>query len=438
MASTYSTSFRFELIATGEKSGTWGTTTNTNLGTLLEQAIGGYVSIAMSDANYTLTASNGASDEARNMTIRLTGSLTAGRNVSCPNSIEKIYIVDNATNQTITFKTVSGTGVAIPTNTKALVYADGTNVVALTGSLAMQAASAVAITGGTIAGATITGGSITGMTDITVADGGTGSSTAAGARTNLGAAASGANTDITTIYLNNTGLKVKDTDASHGLSIVPGSNLTADRTLTITTGDAARTLDISAGSVTISAAAATVLDDASVGAMLTTMGGLSTSTAASTYAPLASPPLTGTPTAPTAGGGTNTTQIATTAFVQTALGGASGTVLLGTLTTTSGSTQTLSGLNLTSYKLLFMSIDGVDPSTTTSPSPQGVLTIAGIAVYSTYTAQSRGIMIDLVSGRGYYNSGDSDVFSITTATTSISASTNQTFTAGAIRFYGLK
>ena len=59
-----------------------------------------------------------------------------------------------------------------------------------------------------------------------------------------GAAASGANTDITSVYLNNTGLKIKDTNASHGLSIVPGSDLTADRVLTITTGDAARTVTI--------------------------------------------------------------------------------------------------------------------------------------------------------------------------------------------------
>lgn len=58
-------------------------------------------------------------------------------------------------------------------------------------------------------------------------------------------AASGANTDITSVYLNNTGLKVKDTDSSHGLSIVPGSNLTANRTLTVTTGDASRTITLS-------------------------------------------------------------------------------------------------------------------------------------------------------------------------------------------------
>lgn len=65
------------------------------------------------------------------------------------------------------------------------------------------------------------------------------------ARDNLGAAASGANTDLTSVYLNNAGLKLKDTNASHGLIVSPGSDLSADRTLTVTTGDANRTLTLS-------------------------------------------------------------------------------------------------------------------------------------------------------------------------------------------------
>lgn len=84
-----------------------------------------------------------------------------------------------------------------------------------------------------------------------VAKGGTGAATAGDARTALSAAKSGANTDLTSLYLDNTGLKIKDTNASHGLTIAPGSDLTADRTLTLTTGDAARTLTIS-GNATVS------------------------------------------------------------------------------------------------------------------------------------------------------------------------------------------
>jgi hypothetical protein len=109
------------------------------------------------------------------------------------------------------------------------------------GTIATQAASSVSISGG----------SVTGITDLAIADGGTGSSTAAGARSNLGAAASGANTDVTGVALDNTGLTVYDTDASHRLTIKPGSNITAARTLTLTTGDADRTLTL-AGDATVS------------------------------------------------------------------------------------------------------------------------------------------------------------------------------------------
>lgn len=105
-----------------------------------------------------------------------------------------------------------------------------------------------------------------------VTKGGSGAATAAGARTNFGAAASGANTDITSVYLNNTGLKIKDTNATHGVTLAPGSNITADRTLTVTTGDADRTLDISAGSVTVSAAGAALIDDADAAAQRATLG----------------------------------------------------------------------------------------------------------------------------------------------------------------------
>ena len=97
MASTYSANLRLELIGTGEQQGTWGSTTNSNLGTLLEQAIGGYESITVLDVgDTTLTTANGATDQARNMTLNLIGTISAARNVICP-AAEKIYIVKNAT-----------------------------------------------------------------------------------------------------------------------------------------------------------------------------------------------------------------------------------------------------------------------------------------------------------------------------------------------------
>lgn len=130
MTSSYSTSLRLELIATGDQSGTWGDTTNTNLGTLLEQAITGVLSVAEGDAELTLTALNGASDQSRNMVVNLTGAMTANRNVIVPTA-NKVYFVKNSTTggYTVTVKTSAGTGVDIPPGTARWVYCDATNVV---------------------------------------------------------------------------------------------------------------------------------------------------------------------------------------------------------------------------------------------------------------------------------------------------------------------
>jgi hypothetical protein len=130
MASTYSTSLRLELMATGDQSGTWGDTTNTNLGTLLEQAITGVLSVSQGDAELTLTSTDGASDQARNAVINLTGAMTAGRNVVVPTA-NKLYLAKNSTSGgfAVTVKTAAGTGVAVPAGTARWVYCDGTNVV---------------------------------------------------------------------------------------------------------------------------------------------------------------------------------------------------------------------------------------------------------------------------------------------------------------------
>lgn len=182
--STYSPSLRIELITTGDQAGTWGTTTNTNLGTLIEAGITGYTSVAVIAADQALTALYGAADESRNAVIALTTTTGANFNVYAPPA-EKTYIIYNASSYSATIynstvlgnTTAAGTGVTIPAGKTMTIWSDGTN-------FAVQNNHFPAIT-------------LT--TDLAVADGGTGASTASGARTNLGAAASGANSDITSL-----------------------------------------------------------------------------------------------------------------------------------------------------------------------------------------------------------------------------------------------
>jgi hypothetical protein len=133
MASTYSTSLKLELIGNGDQSGTWGTTTNNNLGTLLEQAIAGVETITMFNTDYTLTNYNGAADEARNAVIIVSGTNSAVRNVVAP-AVEKVYIVSNQTTGgfAINIKTPASTGIQIPNGATYLIYCDASEFYAVT------------------------------------------------------------------------------------------------------------------------------------------------------------------------------------------------------------------------------------------------------------------------------------------------------------------
>lgn len=126
MASTYSSTLRLELIGNGDQSGTWGDTTNINLGSLIESAITNVVDITFANATYTLTAYNGLPDEARNAVLNLIGTNSASQNLIAP-SVEKVYIVKNATGAQVTIKTSSGTGVAVANGATSLVFCDGTD-----------------------------------------------------------------------------------------------------------------------------------------------------------------------------------------------------------------------------------------------------------------------------------------------------------------------
>jgi len=136
MASTFSTDLKIELIANGEQSGTWGTTTNDNFTNVFEDAIVGTGNpVFTTDANLTLTyTSTNTSQIARNLFLSVTstvvGGLTATRSLIVP-TIYKNYLVKNSTTggQSILVKTAAGTGITIPNGYTAFVYVDGTNVV---------------------------------------------------------------------------------------------------------------------------------------------------------------------------------------------------------------------------------------------------------------------------------------------------------------------
>jgi hypothetical protein len=131
MASTYN-ELGIELMATGENAGTWGTKTNTNLD-IIQQAVAGYVAQAVTDSGTTtlaITDGSTSTSVARHMVIKLTGALTGTSTVTVPDSVEKLYIVENATtgSQTVTFKTVSGTGVNFTSTGYKFLFSDGTNI----------------------------------------------------------------------------------------------------------------------------------------------------------------------------------------------------------------------------------------------------------------------------------------------------------------------
>ena len=117
-------------MATGENAGTWGTKTNTNLN-LVQQAIAGYQAIDVASADVTLAMTDGTISNARNATLKLTGTLAANRTVTLPDSIEKVFNVVDGTDHagnTLTFKTASGTGVLLCEGNCYVLYSDGTNI----------------------------------------------------------------------------------------------------------------------------------------------------------------------------------------------------------------------------------------------------------------------------------------------------------------------
>lgn len=133
---SFSPNLRIELINTGDQVGVWGVTTNTNLGTLIEDAIAGYTSVSITSADQALTANDGAADQSRNASIVLTTLTSADFNVYAPQA-EKQYVIKNATSYVATFGcwteaslpslVFAGNTVDIPAGATVTIWSDGTD-----------------------------------------------------------------------------------------------------------------------------------------------------------------------------------------------------------------------------------------------------------------------------------------------------------------------
>ena len=177
MPSTYTTSNGIELIATGEQSGTWGTTTNTNL-QIVDRVLSGVgtIDLSGSGAAHTLTTTDGTLTDGMYKLLVLDGATEACTITIAPNDAQKIYFVYNNSGESCVFTQGSGGNVTIADGDTKIIYADGAGagaaVADFTANLAMSSVN-------------ITGGSVTGITDLAVADGGTGASTVSAAQSNL-------------------------------------------------------------------------------------------------------------------------------------------------------------------------------------------------------------------------------------------------------------
>jgi hypothetical protein len=236
MASTYSPNLALELIGTGDQAGTWGNTTNTNLGTLLEQAISGYVTQAVSTGtDTTITIPNGADGVARNMFIELTGTGGASTNLIVPAN-KKLYFVYNNASGAVTVKVAGQTGVSVPAGSKFILVSNGTDIVEATSystgvgsSLNLTTLTATSANITTLSGTSVsyTSGSFT-SANITTLTGTNFSATSLTLTNALGVAEGGTGVDSTPtngqiLIGNGTGYTLATLTAGSGITITNGT-----------------------------------------------------------------------------------------------------------------------------------------------------------------------------------------------------------------------
>jgi hypothetical protein len=128
MASTYVNDLRLNEMATGDGSGTWGTTTNTNLELIAEAFSYGTEVITTNADTHTTTIADGATDPGRSLYLKYTGTLDSACTITIgPNTVSKVWIIENGTSgsQDIILSQGSGANITIPAGDTKVVYSDG-------------------------------------------------------------------------------------------------------------------------------------------------------------------------------------------------------------------------------------------------------------------------------------------------------------------------
>jgi hypothetical protein len=206
MASTYS-SLKIELIGTGDQAGTWGATTNVNLGTALEEAITGSANVTFASSNVAIELLNtNAAQVARNLELNLVGTITNIQTLFIP-PIEKQYIIVNNLSNSVVISNGSnasptGITVTVPTGRSMVVFNDSVNIAETTNYITEFAASNVTI-----------------ANPLNVPSGGTGR-----ANLTLGSVVVGNNTGTVTLVAPGTANNVLTSNGTHWVSQTPSAS----------------------------------------------------------------------------------------------------------------------------------------------------------------------------------------------------------------------
>jgi len=345
MASTFSPILRIELIGTGDQSGTWGNTTNVNLGTLIEQAIAGTATIDVSVGNVTLTNFNGTSDQARCMALRVTGTPGTSRNIVAP-AVSKFYIIANGSDAAVVLKTSVSTGLTVPVGEVYLAYYDTTsNDFRLVGRSAASTNTANTLVlrdgSGNFAAGVITATGFTGPIGVGTPAAALFTTMSTSGNTIIGDASADTLTVNATPTFN---VAIPVTSGGTGVTTSTGTGSTVLSTSpTLSSPTLVTPVLGTPTSGTLTNCTGLPIVNGTTGTLSVARGGtgVTTSTGTGSTVLSASPALTGTPTAPTAVSGTNTTQIATTAFVQAKVG------TLGTLSSQNANSVAITGGSIT-------------------------------------------------------------------------------------------